>query len=186
VVLKPAGSEHENLVSGLGVRTLSIELRSGPLAAEVGKSRWAWFDRPEVIRPAFEFRRAPGEETALELLASVIAAPARVNLLWMPEVKKLLEERFDQPIRLESIARAVGLHPVYLSRAFHSCEGMTMREYLRMLRLRQARHLLSTSRRSVTSIAWECGFTDISHLSRTFSSSLGASPKIYRKIFRRV
>jgi AraC family transcriptional regulator len=191
VVLKPARSEHENLISGLGARTLSIELRGGLLAAEIARRKWAWFERAEIVRSAFRLRVACGEEVetrAFELLAAVIAAatPAGDTPRWLPEVKRLLEERFDEPVRLQSIAREIGLHPVYLSRAFHSHSGMTMLEYLRMLRIRQARHLLAVSKRSVTSIASDCGFTDASHFSRTFASTLGASPKVYRQTCRQV
>ncbi|MFP5247279.1 MAG: helix-turn-helix domain-containing protein, partial [Thermoanaerobaculia bacterium] len=66
------------------------------------------------------------------------------------------------------------------SRAFHRHVGTPLHDYLRALRLGHARHLLATSKRSVTAIAVAAGFYDSSHFSRTFSAALGITPKFYR------
>jgi len=109
-------------------------------------------------------------------------SPGVGSPVWLCDVKRILEERFDEHPRFEEIAEDVGLHPVYLSRAFHRYAGISMSAYVRTLQLRQARHLLSTSKRTVAAIASESGFTDSSHLCHAFSHLLGVTPKTYRRL----
>jgi AraC family transcriptional regulator len=194
VVLKPAGSEHENRVSGAGVRTLTVEIReNSAIAEEIRQRRWSWFEEPVIVRAAVALHRSVKsaidvEARALDLLAIVLSKPdvASPQPRWVREAKVMLDQRFDEPLRFDAIAHELGLHPVYLSRAFHRHVGVSMHEYLRALRLRHARHLLSASKRTVAGIAAESGFTDSSHLCRTFSGFLGVSPKVYRRLCREV
>jgi AraC family transcriptional regulator len=188
VVLKPAGCEHENGISGFGARTLSIELRRGAMAEELETRPWSWLEHAAVVRAAVAFCGAANaidaETRAVELIHTVLATPqgSRKAPGWLAQIVDAIEQRFNEPLRLESLARDLGLHPVYVSRAFRQHVGVTMHEFLRGLRLRHARHLLSASRRSVTAIAGLAGFSDASHLSRTFSEQFGVSPKFFRKV----
>jgi AraC family transcriptional regulator len=187
VVVKPAGCEHENGVSGFGARTLSIELTRGAIADEVARRSWSWLEHPAVVRAALALCRAnerDAEARAQDLLAAVLAMPrgSKHAPRWLAQIVTAIEQRFDEPLRLESLARDLGLHPVYVSRAFRQHVGMTMHEFLRGLRLRHARHLLSASKRSVTAIAAISGFSDTAHLSRTFNQQFGVSPKCFRKV----
>ncbi|HKR67054.1 MAG TPA: AraC family transcriptional regulator [Thermoanaerobaculia bacterium] len=182
VVLKPAGCEHENRVSGAGARTLTIELKDARAI-----QRWQWFDQLDVVRAAVALRRASYadvEARAWELFAAVEDASMedRDAPAWIAGVSDVIEQRFDEPLRLEELARDFGLHPVYLSRAFHRHVGVPLNEYLRSLRLRHARHLLATSKRSMIAIASESGFCDSSHFSRTFSGALNITPRTYRRL----
>jgi AraC family transcriptional regulator len=186
VVWKPAGCEHENGVSGFGARTLSIQLR-GTIDGDAGSRPWTWFEDPEVVRAALAFTRADArtlEARAMELLASVLTmshgggiAPA-----WLARILETLQSRFDEPLRLGALARDCGRHPVYVARTFRRFTGVAMHDYLRALRLRHARHLLSATKRSIAAIAGEAGFTDASHLSRTFREHLGLTPRAFRNV----
>ena len=187
VVLKPAGCEHANAVSGFGARTVSIELKRGVITEEIGRRSWSWLEHGAVVRAALALCRSgagDAEARAQELLAAVLETPqgSKAAPRWLAQIVTAIEQRFDEPLRLESLARDLGRHPVYASRAFRQHVGVTMHEYLRALRLRHARHLLSVSKRSVTAIAAESGFSDTSHLSRTFAEQFGISPRIFRKV----
>jgi AraC family transcriptional regulator len=187
VVFKPAGSEHENRVGSAGARILTIELRRGlPFADQA----WAWFDEPQTVRSAIALARARSaselEARGFELLADVSAAPcgsgSPTRPPWMDEVTRILDRRFDEPLRFDAIARQVGVHPVYLSRAFQRYAGRSMQQYVRALRLRRARQLLATRGRTITDVAADCGFADSSHLCRTFIDLLHVTPKDYRRL----
>ena len=183
VVVKPAGIDHENRVGVRGARTVSIQLRD-----DIPLPSWRWFEQPEIVRAGVALVRAASapqlEACALELLAEVSAArggPA-ASPGWLSEVLRILDTQFDEPLRFDAIAREVGLHPVYLSRAFQRHTGRTMQQYVRALRLRHARHLLATSGTTITRIAADSGFADSSHLCRTFSDLLGVAPKVFRRL----
>jgi AraC family transcriptional regulator len=191
VVVKSAGCEHENRISGFGARTLSIEVPpDSSLAPMFAAGRWSWSEEPEVVRAALALRAAfetgIGVETAATQLIGIAIArlpPATSDVDWLETVKRVLHERLDVRLRFDRIAADVGLHPVYLSRAFRKRTGLSMTEYVRSLRIRRARHLLSSSRHSIVAIAGESGFSDASHLCRTFHDTLGVTPRDYRKLF---
>jgi transcriptional regulator GlxA family with amidase domain len=73
-----------------------------------------------------------------------------------------------------------GMSRSHFSRTFHAVAGMTLRDYVRELRPKQAQHLLGTSRLSLTYIATECGFCDLPHLDKAFRQRFGISPRLFR------
>ena len=194
VLLKPAGTVHANYaVARQGTRTVSVEpAASSPLAHAIQSLRWQWLEDPETARAGLTLYRAfrGGSREELHAAAQAVVALAIGGALqadggapaWLAEVKTILGERFDAPLRFEDVATEVGLHPVYLSRAFRRHTGMSMGQYVRSLRLRHARHLLSATDRPLTAIAADSGFADASHLCRLFSSTHEVTPNAFRHI----
>ena len=185
VLVKPAGTAHENHWLGRrGTRTVSIELRDMHLDA------WRWLEDPETARAALALADAMRgssrelvESRAMALVALATNVPAETPAPpWVDAVKRTLESRFDEPLRFEDLAADLGLHPVYLSRAFRRHTGMAMGEYVRALRLRHARHLLSATTRPLASISAESGFADASHLCRVFADAHGVTAKTFRRL----
>jgi AraC-like DNA-binding protein len=73
--------------------------------------------------------------------------------------------------------------PRYVQIALAS-EGLTPTEYLKACRLQAARRLLSSNAladRSITEIAFECGFTSSAHFSTEFRKCFGQSPRTFRQ-----
>ena len=190
VVLKPPGVEHENVINGRGVRTLTIEVKQSDALAQ---RSWSWFEELDVVRRAIALRaavvdRAGIEERAHALVETVLVPRARDTNAptWFAHVKQVIEKRYDEPMRFDRLASEVGLHPVYMSRAFRLHAGTSMQEFLRAQRVRAARHLLASSNRSTAAVASLSGFTDASHLCHAFTDLLGVTPKVYRRIVREV
>ena len=192
VVLKAAGCEHETRISGYGARTLTIEFGSWfPIAPRT----WSWSEDINVVRCALALQQAFSsgnvddvERLAIDLVANVIErnqAGHAGTPKWISEIKATLDENFQDAICFEALARDIGLHPVYVSRAFRRHVGSSMTDYVRALRLREARHLLAASRWKIGAIAGQAGFADSSHLCRTFSDLLQMTPKTYRRLCRR-
>jgi transcriptional regulator GlxA family with amidase domain len=170
--------------------------RDSAISSGLDAAQWSWFEEPEIVRSAIELRRAmkssPAASAPAYAFLETVSAAAdhetakRAAPPWLPEVLRVLEERFESSLRFDAIAHDQGIHPVYLSRAFRRHTGVAMHDYVRSLRLRSARHLLSGSKRSVAAIAAQCGFSDSSHLCRTFSECLDMTPKSYRSLCREV
>jgi AraC family transcriptional regulator len=193
VLLKPAGTMHWNAILGRqGTRTVSIELKPSSLLAKELR-RWEWIETPDTARAALAFYAAFRSGTGLEAAAMTLLAIATANAAigmqqappWLAVVKQILDARFDEPIRFDRVAAEVGLHPVYLSRAFRKHQGVAMGEYVRGLRLRHARHLLSVTERPLTAISAEAGFADASHLCRVFAEAHAVTPKAFRALVRK-
>ena len=82
---------------------------------------------------------------------------------------------------LESAARQAGLSPFHYLRVFSRVLGVTPHQYLVRSRLRRAARLLADEERSVTDIAFDVGFADLSNFVRTFHRAAGVSPRGYRR-----
>lgn len=103
---------------------------------------------------------------------------------WVSRLRELLHAEFREPRSLTEIASELDLHPVHLSRDFRKYFGSTMGEYIRQLRVGSSLSLLSDRGRSLTDIAYDCGFADQSHFIRCFKDSQGCSPTVYRRMLR--
>jgi AraC family transcriptional regulator len=92
-----------------------------------------------------------------------------------------LEAHSHQPIDLESAAIKAGLSPFHFLRLFAKVLGVTPHQYLIRSRLRCAARLLAGDGRSITDIALDVGFADLSNFIRTFHRAAGVSPRNFRK-----
>ncbi|MGD2109549.1 MAG: AraC family transcriptional regulator [Phycisphaerae bacterium] len=101
---------------------------------------------------------------------------------WLVDICVLIEDRIAQPIRIRDLARAAGVHPVYLARAFRRFHGVSATEYVRRRRAVRVATRLSTRSASLCEIAGVCGFADQAHMTRTFKSQLGLTPGAFRRL----
>lgn len=93
-------------------------------------------------------------------------------------VVEYLRENFQLNIKLEDIADLVGMNPFVLLRQFRRSMGLTPHDYLQMIRVIHARKMI-TSGFSLGDIAPVCGFSDQSHLTRSFKRKTGVTPGQY-------
>lgn len=95
-----------------------------------------------------------------------------------------LREHLADPISLEGLARLLGTNEKRLTRAFRTCKGTTVFEYLRQERMRVARRLLVESTLSVVAISEELGFSSAANFSTAFHKHFGSPPSIFRQSSR--
>lgn len=92
-----------------------------------------------------------------------------------------LDAHSPQAIDLDRAAREAGLSPFHFLRLFSKVLGVTPHQYLVRSRLRHAARLLSEDERSVTDIALDVGFADLSNFVRSFHRAAGVSPRSFRQ-----
>lgn len=100
------------------------------------------------------------------------------------EARDFLHAHFREEISLAQVADKIGLHPVYLARAFRKHYQCSVGEYVRRLRIEFAGHELSISDAPLAQVAQNAGFFDQSHFSRIFKLATGMTPAAYRKLLR--
>lgn len=101
---------------------------------------------------------------------------------WLEEVRHLLESSYHSAIRNDFIGRTFDKHPVYIARAFKKCYGMSMKTYVKLLRTNGAIKAIASDEDILAGIALQNGFTDQSHLNRTFKSQTGLTPNQFRRL----
>jgi AraC-like DNA-binding protein len=91
-----------------------------------------------------------------------------------------LDEHCHEEIDLAATAAQVELSPFHFLRVFSKAIGVTPHQYLVRSRLRRAAKLLVGRERSVTDIALDVGFADLSNFCRTFHRAAGVPPARFR------
>jgi len=82
----------------------------------------------------------------------------------------------------ETLARRAGCSTAHLSRMMKSCLRLTPSEWLMTRRLNRAAQLLEATSLSVSEVAAEAGFDNLSHFHRCFLRAQNQTPLQYRKL----
>ncbi len=101
-------------------------------------------------------------------------------------VTKLLayiNENINKPqlLKVEHLAKTFLISPTYLSEFFRKKVKMSLREYIIKAKLKLVEIRLLNSNYTLTEIANELSFTDVSHLSKTFKKYSGMSIREFKK-----
>src|SRR5579863_2328804 len=88
-----------------------------------------------------------------------------------------IDAHSHRQIDLEEAASLAGLSPFHFLRLFSAVLGVTPHQYLVRSRLRHAARRLADDGGSITDIAYDVGFGDLSNFVRTFHRAAGVSPR---------
>lgn len=97
------------------------------------------------------------------------------------EIATYIYEHYQEKLSLEDTAKRFNLSRSYLSKKFKSATGFGFKEYIVNVRIQNACHLLLNTSKSITDIAFECGFNDSNYFGDAFRRVKGISPNKYRK-----
>ncbi len=96
-------------------------------------------------------------------------------------INRMDRAELHEPLREAELAELANVSKSHLNRIFVINTGKTPAEYWEARRVKAAHSALMDSRRSVKTIAYELGFSSLSHFSTWVSKKLGASPRELRK-----
>lgn len=88
-----------------------------------------------------------------------------------------INEHYCEKITLDEVAASVYMSSNYFSSYFRKVTNISFSDYVTRMRLNHARELLREGRGSVTEIAMECGFNNISNFYRLYKKHIGKTPK---------
>ncbi|MFO7596771.1 MAG: AraC family transcriptional regulator [Desulfocurvibacter africanus] len=94
--------------------------------------------------------------------------------------REILLADLTAPPGLRELAAQVGLSRSRLNTLFRTLYGDTVFGVVRKERLECARRILENGMNSVTEVAYECGFSSPSHLTKAFAECYGMCPKRYQ------
>lgn len=95
-----------------------------------------------------------------------------------------LSEHSTEDLKLDDVADHVGLSSFHFLRVFSRVIGVTPHQYLLRSRLTHAARLLAEEERSITDVALDVGFSDLSNFVRTFRRAAGVTPRGFRQTAR--
>ena len=92
-----------------------------------------------------------------------------------------LNQNFDKQVTLAEVARLAGMTEVSFSRFFKNRSGKTFIDSLNDIRLGHASRMLIDTTHSISEIAYNCGFNNISNFNRIFKKKKGCTPKEFKE-----
>ena len=90
-------------------------------------------------------------------------------------VEKICRE-FSQPLRVEELARGIGMSVSGFHQHFKSVTAMSPLQFQKQLRLREARRLLLGERLDAATAGYNVGYEDASHFNRDYKRLFGEPP----------
>ncbi|HKE94204.1 MAG TPA: AraC family transcriptional regulator [Povalibacter sp.] len=107
-------------------------------------------------------------------------APRRQDRCRAIESALWIDAHAAEDLGLADAARIARLSNYHFLRVFSAVLGVTPHQYLVRSRLRTAARLLLEGSASVTDVAFDAGFNDVSNFVRTFRRAVGMSPGAFR------
>lgn len=94
-----------------------------------------------------------------------------------------IERHYAEDFAIDEVADRVGLGARTFKRRFREATGETPIGYLQQVRIEAAKHLLETTRQTLSEVIWASGYEDVSSFRRLFKRTVGCTMEQYRKRF---
>jgi AraC family transcriptional regulator len=182
-VLHGVGAPHANVVGDSGLEQLEIQFDPawiGMTRRELGAMRcWTCGRVASVSTLLAKVWRDPSADESMiagatrHFLELALPRPNGARPRWLEQVDACLDEKRQLPTR--EIALRLGVHPVWLTRAYRAVVGEGMHETKRRRRVERALALLWDGD-CAAQVAADAGFYDQSHMIRCFRAVLDRTP----------
>jgi AraC family transcriptional regulator len=193
VLFHPAGVEHETRVAG-GTSVVVVNIAQAALGAFRGlyeRANLIRFDDVDGIPDRIRAEIARGDSATALVVNSLIlqllaigsraaTKPLRRKPDWISRLVAYIHANLGERLTVLRLAAVAAVSESHLSHSFNQFFDCSLSDYIRETRLRAAARALRHSGDSVQQIAWNFGFSDQAHLSRTFKSVYGVTPTEYR------
>jgi len=104
------------------------------------------------------------------------------RVAFLEKIEALLDRNLDDhQFGIPQLCTAMGISRAQIYRKFKILNHRTPHGYLRSYRLIRAKELLLGSTLNVSEVAFETGFSNVSHFSRIFTEEFGKPPSDFRR-----
>ena len=100
-----------------------------------------------------------------------------------PRIRKIvvyIDHHFNEDLSLENVAEHFGMHKVYLAKVFKDEKNMSVNEYIRTVRMEQAKLLLGKGHMKINTVVDTLGFNSAQTFYNLFKKHTGMSPSEYK------
>ena len=99
----------------------------------------------------------------------------------MFEATKYIQKNIKKPIRVETVAKELGISTSGLYKIFTKTINQSPSHYIKKTKLLESKKLLVFTNKTIDQIADSLGFLSSSHFCRDFHKEYGIPPSKYRK-----
>lgn len=197
----PAGCPHRSVVLGRMVEYKSLYIKQemfpdppvGIRVFDMSELGIALLNRIKV--PVFEFLQDvdtnPLQQDCLQLFLKILtkdierrSAVARLPVASLEQnllITNYIQTHYRERITLQDFSRILPYTTRHLSRCFKQEMKISIFEYLKIYRILQASIEIETTGKTITEVAYSCGYNSISSFFNDFSQIFSMSPGQFRK-----
>lgn len=103
------------------------------------------------------------------------------DLEWLNKALSYIDDNYNQEISAKDVSEVCILSYNYFTTRFKKLLGRSFSTHLNSVRLRHAEYDLISTNKSITEIAYDCGFSSTSYFISMFSKYKDFTPQSYRK-----
>lgn len=100
---------------------------------------------------------------------------------YIAQAIRFMNRHLLEPLSVQQVAAAVNLSPSHFSRQFKARTGYSPYEYIVLRRIDRAKYLLTSTKQSVSEIAFATGYHSEENFSHSFQKHVGVSPGLFRR-----
>jgi AraC-like DNA-binding protein len=101
---------------------------------------------------------------------------------FLQKLRFILEENYsDENFALPQLCDVLGMNRYQLFRKMKAVTDESPSNFIRSFRMEKARHFLKNTEQNVSEVAYQVGYKDLAHFSKSFSESFGIVPSEFRK-----
>ena len=161
-----------------------IELSSSERVREIFEKMCTYYERGEA-RDMLML-----ESLILELVyvldknASAEKAKRRAknnNFKIIEQTLDYIKSNLTADLSLKSLSERASFSTIYFHKLFKASTGRTLHRYVEEQRIRRSINLLVSTDKTLSEIAYECGFSSQSYFSYAFKKNMGLTPRAYTK-----
>jgi AraC-like DNA-binding protein len=104
----------------------------------------------------------------------------------MGQVMAYILSNSQGKLTLQDVAAVANLSKEAFCRFFKERTGKTFTEFVSQIRIHQACQLLQDTDHSISEIAFQCGFQNMSYFNRAFKKFQGETPKEFRRMIKEI
>lgn len=131
--------------------------------------------KSELLRLFYLLASTPGLCTE-----HTVSTESRMTETLRP-VLTYIQKHHSESVTIEQLAKIAHMSSSYFMSCFKQNFGLGAIEYLNQVRIRSACDLLRNTDRSISDIAFDTGFHNLSNFNRQFRTKVGCFPQTYRK-----
>ena len=115
-------------------------------------------------------------------IPEVKKADVQVEDEFIQKVQHVIEQHYkDEDFGLPQLCQKIRMSRSQLYRKLKALTGTSPSDFIRSYRLHKAKDLLENSEMNVSEVAWEVGYKDVAHFSRSYQEVFGFPPSATNK-----
>ncbi len=123
-------------------------------------------------------------QMAIDIYQKEIQKSAQIpEMTGIRTMKEYMQRHFSENLILENIAGSAFLSTSYASRIFKKEQKLSIMDYLRKIRISEAKKMLKESNLQIEEIAVKVGYADSSYFTKVFRKTENMTPSQYRKTY---